>query len=78
MYDISIKVMNDVTFLKHFLAFLIVVCQNKWHVWDTETKLDKKGTFSMKILKFDLICLTLTYPRVKSKRECHHCILHPE
>ena len=67
---------DDVTFLKHFLAFLIVVCQNKRYVWDTETKLDKKGMFSMKHLKFDLICLTLTYPRVKSKSECHHRILH--
>ena len=39
-----IKVMTSL-FETIFWAFLIFVCQNKWHFWNSETRLDRKGMF---------------------------------
>ena len=40
----KVKVMTSV-FETHFLAFLIVVHNNKGHFWNPETKLDNEGMF---------------------------------
>ena len=52
-----------------FLAFIIVVRKNKWHFWNSETRLDKTDMhFYREILKTPFLKiqfdLTLTYSRV--------------
>ena len=80
-------------FETQFLAFLIVVHQNKWHFWNSETKLDKIGILWKKIfiskicafwgcfILFDLVCLIyliLIFPRAKFRNECHHRFPRPK
>ena len=66
---------------RNFLAFLIVVHQNKWHFlesWDI-TGLDRyvlKTNFP--VSKFQLFDLNLTWPWVRYENECHHRILRPK
>ena len=71
---------DDGTFQRFFVV-IIVVRQHKWHSWNTETYLDNigvllKGNYDFRNLTlFDLAC---TFPRIKYKNECPHCILRPK